>query len=213
MKMDSILIAGAKGFAAELLETIMQINSDANVTFYDDVSDDLPDILFGSYGVLRTEAEATDYFGNRQRYFTLGVGSPALRRKFYDFFVRIGGKPKTLISPFAKVGKYENSVSDGVCILTDAVVESQNQIGKGCLIHVGALISHNVAVGEFCEISPRASLLGNTKIGNSCRIGAGATILPGVEVGDNVVIGAGSVVTKNVPAGLTVVGIPAKPIA
>lgn len=49
-------------------------------------------------------------------------------------------------------------------------------------------------------------------VGNEVFVGAGARILGGIEIGDNAVIGANAVVVHDVPAGVTVVGIPARPI-
>jgi len=48
-----MLIVGAKGFAKELLEVIIQGNLGAKITFYDDVSEYLPKLLFGKYSILR----------------------------------------------------------------------------------------------------------------------------------------------------------------
>jgi len=208
--MFRILIAGAKGFAKELLETVIQIDPDAKVTFYDDISKDLSSRLFDRFPVIRSSDEAMAYFRDVDPAFALGVGSPELRARFFDRFVELGGAPKTIVSPFAKVGSFANTIGEGSCILTDAVIETSNNVGKGSLIHVGALISHDVCIGEFCEISPRASLLGNVTVGDKCRLGTGCVVLPEVNIGNHVVVGAGAVVTKDVKDGSTVVGIPAR---
>jgi serine O-acetyltransferase len=50
------------------------------------------------------------------------------------------------------------------------------------------------------------------RIGDDVFLGAGARIIGGIEVGDGALIGANAVVVKDVPAGVTVVGIPARPI-
>jgi serine acetyltransferase len=49
------------------------------------------------------------------------------------------------------------------------------------------------------------------------RIGTGAVVIDGspeerLTIGDDVTIGAGACVTQSIPSGLTVVGVPAKPI-
>lgn len=210
--MSKLLIIGARGFARELLECVMQSDPEAEVTLYDDVSPDAPEKLFDRFRILRSPEEAADYFRNVDRRFALGVGTPNLREKLFGKFVTLGGQPQTVISPFAKIGMFENRIGEGVCILADAVVESSNSIGRGSLIHVGAFISHDVTIGEFCEISPRANLLGGVTIGTKCRIGTGCIILPQLTVGDLSVVGAGAVVTKDVPRSKTVAGIPAKSI-
>ena len=211
--MSRILIVGAKGFAKELLEAVLQNDPYADVTFFDDLSDDLPPKLFDKYPVIRTKGAARDYFEKVDRKFAMGVGAPKLRRTFFAEFKELGGDPETVISPFAKIGTHANQIGDGTCILTDAVVESNNKIGNGCLIHVGALISHDVLLGDFCEISPRANLLGGVTVGADCSIGTGSTILPRINIGNNVAVGAGAVVTKDLMSNCTVVGIPARPLS
>jgi sugar O-acyltransferase (sialic acid O-acetyltransferase NeuD family) len=210
--MSKILIVGAKGFAKELIETVLQNDPECEVTFYDDLSDDLPSRLFGRYPIIRNMEAVEDYFGTVDRGFALGVGSPSLRAQFYDSFVKIGGEPRTVISPFAKIGSNGNRIGDAVCVLADAIIESDNVIGRGSLIHVGAFVSHDVTVGSFCEISPRANLLGGVSIGEKCRIGTNSTILPRISVGDDAVVGAGAVVTKCVRSGELVAGVPARPL-
>lgn len=205
-----MLIAGAKGFAKELLETILQNNPDTEIVFYDNVSRELPKLLFDRYPIIKTDEEAEMYFKEKNEKFALGIGSPILRYKFWEKFKKLGGSAATVVSPFAKIGKIQNIVRQGVNILTDAVVESNNVVGKCSLIHVRSLISHDVVIGDFCEISPCVNLLGNVRIGNFCRLGTGCTILPTITLGNNVIVGAGAVVTKNVPDDSMVVGIPAK---
>jgi len=49
-------------------------------------------------------------------------------------------------------------------------------------------------------------------IEDGARIGGGVTLLPGVTIGASAIVGAGSVVTRDVAAGVTVVGVPARPL-
>ena len=207
-----MLIVGAKGFAKELLEVIIQGNLGAKITFYDDVSEYLPKLLFGKSSILRNEDEAKFYLKRSDERFALGVGNPKMRHRLCEKFIALGGRLTTVISPFAKIGKYNNFIQEGNNILTNVVIESNNIIGKGCLIHVGSLISHDVVIGDFCEISPHSNLLGNVVIGKLCSIGTGSIILPKVKIGDNVTVAAGAVVTKNVMDNMTVIGVPAKPL-
>ncbi len=207
-----MLIIGAKGFAGELLEAILQNDSEPQIAFYDDISQDLPELLFGKYKIVKNEMEAEKYFRDNGKRFALGTGNPRLRRKFYDKFTALGAAAVTIVSPFARIGKTQNEIQEGVNVLSNAIIESNNRIGKGVLLHVGSLISHDVEVGEFCEISPYACLLGNVKVGDFCSLGTGAIILPKIKLGNNVTVGAGAVVTKDVADNETVIGVPAKPL-
>jgi sugar O-acyltransferase (sialic acid O-acetyltransferase NeuD family) len=206
-----MLIIGAKGFAKELLEAVCQTGADdASVAFYDDVSGDLPDLLFGKYLIIKTAEDAEKYLKSGDGKFALGVGNPVLRYKLAEKFKTLGGELTSVVSPFARVGRWENFIGAGSCVLTNAVIESNNEIGAGNLIHVNVLVSHDVTTGKFCEISPSANLLGGVEVGDFCSIGAGAQILPRVKIGRNVTVGAGAVVTKDVPDNSMVVGVPAR---
>jgi sugar O-acyltransferase (sialic acid O-acetyltransferase NeuD family) len=205
-----MLIIGAKGFAKELLEIVCQINPDESPAFYDDASDDIPDFLFGKYAVIRNLADAEKYLDKKGGKFALGIGNPVLRYKLAEKFTAIGGELVSVISPYARIGKWENFIGCGSNILTNAIIESNNQIGIGNLVHANALISHDVTTGKFCEISPSVNLLGEVAVDAFCSIGAGAVILPKVKIGNNVIVGAGAVVTKNMPDNVMVVGTPAK---
>lgn len=207
-----MLIVGAKGFAKELLEVICQNNLNEEIVFYDDISNDLPDLLFERYRIIRDKDSASEYLNKIDNRFALGVSNPQLRKVFFEKFTELGGKALTVVSPLAKIGNFGNEISAGVSILTNVVIESDNKIGKGCLIHVGSFISHETLVGEFCEISPFVKLLGNVSIGDFCSLGTNCVILPKVRVGNNVVVGAGAVVNRDVQDNMTVVGIPAKPL-
>jgi acetyltransferase-like isoleucine patch superfamily enzyme len=53
---------------------------------------------------------------------------------------------------------------------------------------------------------------GDVTIGAGSWISVGAAILPGVTIGKNCVVGANAVVTRDVPDGVTVGGVPARPL-
>jgi acetyltransferase-like isoleucine patch superfamily enzyme len=53
---------------------------------------------------------------------------------------------------------------------------------------------------------------GEVWIGATTLVGIGAIVLPGRRIGTECVVGAGAVVTRDVEDGMTVVGIPARPV-
>jgi serine O-acetyltransferase len=104
----------------------------------------------------------------------------------------------------------------------------------GIEIHPGATIGRRffvdhgmgVVIGETAEVGDDVLLyqgvvLGGTSLerakrhpslGNDVVIGTGAVVLGPLTVGDGARIGAGSVVVRPVQAGVTVVGVPARPV-
>ena len=206
-----MLIIGAKGLAKEVLEIFHQQNELKNIYFYDDVNADLPDKLYGQYPILKNTEQVSELFKKDNR-FTIGIGNPVLRQKLYDKFIVLGGKFESSISPLAQIGHFGNSIGDGCNIMTGTIITNDITIGKGCLINLNSTIGHDCIIGEFVELSPAVNISGNCSIGNYCTIGTGAILLPKVKLGDGVTVGAGAVVTKDVEAGVTVVGMPSKPL-
>ena len=204
-----MLIIGAKGFAKEVLEILHQNGQTENLCFYDDVSDDMPEKLFGEFPVLRTIEEAKTYFTQTSNQFVLGIGNPFLRKKLCDKFESIGGELSTVISKNAEIGSFGIQISSGCNILSGVKISNDVIIGKVTMVYYNSVITHDVKIGEFCEISPSTSILGRADIGNFVSIGAGSVIFPDVVIGSNSVIAAGAIVRNNIPANVMAAGIPA----
>lgn len=205
-----MIIVGAKGFAKEVLEILHQNDQLEGLAFYDDVNADLPDLLYGKFPVLKNEMQVKDHFQKFGNSFTLGIGSPLLRKKMHDKFVQVGGELKSTISRFSDIGNYDVMIGEGSNILSGAILSNSVSVGKANIIYYNSIITHDVITGDFVEISPGAKLLGRCIVGNFSSIGSNAVILPDVKVGKNVTVGAGAVVSKDLPDNCVAVGIPAK---
>ena len=203
-----MLIAGAKGFAKEILEVLISDFPGSELNFFDDIT--ARETLFcGKYLIIKSFDDVEALF-RRDNEFILGVGSTEARRFFYEKFTSLGGMPRTIVSRQAIVGQHDNAIGKGTVIMPLALIESSNRIGNGVLVHAGAFISHDTVIGDYSEISPYVKILGNASIGKGCTIGTAAIILPGISVGDHAIVGAGAVVVKDVSAGSKVAGVPAK---
>ncbi|MEJ2417337.1 MAG: hypothetical protein P8Y45_10485 [Exilibacterium sp.] len=108
-------------------------------------------------------------------------------------------------------------------ILTGADIDSRASIADGVIIPhtVGVVVGETAVVESGVVLMPHVVLGARDHAEQGARrhprlrrgayIGAGAVLLGPVEVGENAKVGANAVVTRDVAAGVTVVGIPAKP--
>jgi sugar O-acyltransferase (sialic acid O-acetyltransferase NeuD family) len=207
-----MLIIGAKGFAKEVLEVFCQLNQLDKIAFYDDVNQNIGELLYDKFPILKNKKEVKYYFSEYGNDFTIGVGNPELRYKLAEKFISIGGNLVSTISNKAIIGSYDVKIGKGCNILDHAIFSNGSSIGEGCIVYYNVTLTHDCEVGHFVELSPGVTLLGSCKIGSFSQIGSNATILPKVRIGQNVIIGAGAVVTKDIPDNCVAVGSPAKVI-
>ncbi|WP_224490268.1 PglD-related sugar-binding protein [Robertkochia flava] len=86
-----MLDIGAKGFAKELIEILLQYSNQGEIFFYDDVNEYEKPYLFDKFRILTTLDEAEDLFKKGDKRFVLGVGNPNIRKLLADKFTEIGG--------------------------------------------------------------------------------------------------------------------------
>ncbi|RZV56852.1 MAG: acetyltransferase [Flavobacteriaceae bacterium] len=204
-----MLVIGAKGFAKEVLQDLFLLNDTDALCFYDDISNPSNHKLFDKFPIIHSEEEAKNYFTSSENRFTIGIGSPELRKKMADKFQAIGGQLTSVISEMATIGSFGVTIGKGSNLMAGSIVSNDVTIGQGSLIYFNAIITHDVSIGDFVELSPGATILGRSNIGNFSQIGSNATVLPDIEIGSNVIVAAGAVVTQNVPDNCMVAGIPA----
>jgi UDP-2-acetamido-3-amino-2,3-dideoxy-glucuronate N-acetyltransferase len=120
-----------------------------------------------------------------------------------------------------------STIGPFVEIQRDVVIGARCKISSHAFICSGVTVEDEVFIGHGVRFTndryPRAARDGRllevgdwrqeaTRVEQGASIGSGAVILPGVTIGREAMIGAGAVVTGDVPAGVTVAGIPARPL-
>ncbi|MBN2663216.1 MAG: acetyltransferase [Bacteroidales bacterium] len=206
-----MIIIGAKGFAKEVLQIFYQKNETENLHFFDNINIFSTDKLYGKFRIIQEVEDVIKIFEFDNR-FVLGIGNPTNRFQLSEKFKRLGGELNSIISPYANIGAYGNTIMSGTNIMTGAVITNDILIEEGVLINLNCTIGHDSIIEKYSELCPGVHISGNVKIGAFSFVGTGAVILPDIKIGKNVIIGAGAVVTKDVQDNALMVGSPAKKI-
>lgn len=159
-----MVIIGANGLGKELLTLLIWNNDPDNLYFFDEDCVAVPDLLSGRFPVLKSWAALKEHFLINSPEFALGVGTAVTRKLLSEKVVSVGGKLCSIIANDALIGEFINSIGDGVCILSQAIVTSDVRIGNGTLVNKAVIISHEAQVGRYCAISPSAKIFGGATI-------------------------------------------------
>jgi sugar O-acyltransferase (sialic acid O-acetyltransferase NeuD family) len=216
MRPKRIVVIGAGGMAREIEEAIRRINRDTRQ--YDFlgyvVSDrsclrpsDTCDQVLGELSWLTDHRNSIDALA-------IGVGTPHLRLKLAAEARHLlpGIEWPTIIHPTAVIDLDSAKLAHG-CFVGAGVVATVNiTLEAFALCNFGCTLGHEAQIGPCSVINPGAHISGGVLLGASVLIGCGAQILQYLHIGDGAVVGAGAVVTRNVAEGVTVVGVPARPM-
>ena len=148
----------------------------------------------------------------REIGFVVAIGNPhgRIRLQYEEFLSQEGLEPVTLAHPTAWIAD-NAQIEVGSQLLAGTIIAPEARIGRQCIINTRASVDHECILEEGVEIAPGGILCGNVHAEVNAWICAGATVLPRIRIGADAIVGAGAVVIRDVPAGVTVVGVPAKP--
>lgn len=210
--MTRIAILGASGLAREaaaVAEALRGAGEPLEVVGFIDVALQ-PGEIVGGLPILGDEA----WFATAEGRGVLAVpalGDPGLRRRSVEAVERYGGAFTSLIHPTVSRGP-RVTIGNGCLLLPMSSLTTDISIADFVSINPGCTLGHDVRVGRFVNLSPGTRLSGFVEVEEGADLGAGSVVLPGLTVGAGAVIGAGGVAVRDVGPGLTVVGVPARPL-
>lgn len=206
--MNDIYILGSGGFAKEVYCLISDLNMYKVKAFVDTKEGSV------AIGERHIPVITEDSFFNlnlpKSTNLALGTGNPTLNEKIVSKFQ--GFIYPNIIHPSAKYDKDSVIIGSGNIITAGVIMTTCITIGNFNVLNLSATVGHDSIMGDFNVVNPTVNISGGVVIGNRNLLGVSSCILQYNTIGNGCTIGASALVTKPVPDGVTVVGIPAKPI-
>lgn len=211
-----IVIVGAGGFAREVRWLVEDINrSHLAFRFVGFVVSDLSRLgeydstneVLGDYDWLRQHRQEFDAIA-------LGIGTPRSRLKVLEDLTREVPTAEfpALVHPTVTLDRGSARIGRAVLICAGTIGTVNVVLEDGVLINLACTLGHECSIGAGSVLNPTVNISGGVRLDEGVLVGTGAQILQYLRVGSGATVGAGSVVTKNVESGVTVVGVPAKPL-
>lgn len=141
----------------------------------------------------------------------VAIGNNQIRLDLLTQLHQAGARVVSILHPMACVSASAR-VGAGTVAMAGAIVNADAVVGIGGILNTGCSVDHDCVLGATVHISPGAHLAGDVHVGDRSWIGIGASVRQGVRIGAGVIVGAGAAVVSDVADGLTVVGVPARPL-
>ena len=208
---SGLVIIGAGGFGREVLDIVEALEAQGQHLDFRGFLDD-GDVehqrLARRGAALLGDSRSVDVHADR---YAIGIGDARVRARISQMLAGKAARPLTLVHPAASIGG-DATLGDGCIVAAGARLTTNIRLGEHVNIHVNCTIGHDCQLDDFVSIFPGANVGGEVTVGRAATIGSGAIVLPMVRIGEGAYVGAGAVVTKDVEPGVTVAGVPAKPL-
>jgi sugar O-acyltransferase (sialic acid O-acetyltransferase NeuD family) len=205
--MRTLLVLGAGGHGRVVADAALAAGPWEAVCFVDDRPGLTEALGFRVVGAMKD----LDALASQYTDAVAAIGHAPSRLTLLQRCKHLGLRTPPIIHPSATVSRFA-AIGDGSVVLAQAAINSGVVVGRACIINTGATVDHDCELRDGVHICPGANLAGNVHAGERAWIGIGSCVRQGVTIGADVMVGAGAAVVSNVEPGLTVVGVPARPI-
>ncbi|WP_203228771.1 acetyltransferase [Flavobacterium sp. LMO6] len=206
--MNKIIIIGAGGHAAELIDYLIYMNHTSVTTSSQNW--EIVGLIDDSEANYHQYQYRFPYLGTIQAHqvrndvgYIMGIANMKYRRTIIEELLQKKAQfisiihPTALVSPSAKIG-VGCVISHNVSIGPKAVIGDFNLINSRCTI------GHDTTIEAYNFLSPQVVTGGFAVLGEENFIGTNGVVLPGITLGNKNTVAAGMIVDKNVTDNTTV---------
>jgi sugar O-acyltransferase (sialic acid O-acetyltransferase NeuD family) len=206
-----LAIVGAGGFGRETYDLIRSSDPFAErwsiAGFIDPMADET---LLSTIGAKWLGGDDDFLATPRADAVLIAIGDPHIRARIATRYREAGASIADFIHPSVELGS--NTFWGEGCIVSSGVMLMNNsRLGAFTNLDRRSMVGHDSILGDFATLHPASILSGNVTVGAFARLGTCSCVLPRITIGSSAVVGA--VVTSSIDEGMTVAGVPAKPLA
>jgi sugar O-acyltransferase (sialic acid O-acetyltransferase NeuD family) len=145
--------------------------------------------------------------------FVVAIGNARNRSRMVDRLARrpLGARFASVRHPSAIVGP-RVTLGVGSLLIGPLSITADVEVGEHVLLNPGCAVAHDCHISRFANLGPRVALAGKVVVEEGADLGTGAVVAPRCRIGAWAVLGAGAVVVRDIGAGITAVGVPARPL-
>lgn len=211
-RVDCIILGGG-GHAAVVLDALEASSPGYRLGILDPDETKWDQEVFG-VPVLGGDERLPELIEKGAKRFVVGLGGTGdnrPRKRLFEMGLVQGLRPLTVIHPSAVCSRWAE-VGAGSVILPGAVVNARAFLGVNVIVNSGAVVEHDCRIGDHVHVATGARLAASVRVEACAHLGVGSVVRQGVVIGERAVVGAGAAVVRDVAAGVTVIGIPARPM-